>query len=140
MEEDTAAIIEAVIDSYKNQVTEAQAMATDSDQKRTVNGIDPDETDLIEQVFSISLLTKFQLSDYHPKVLGTIFGEVVHFHLLEADNDYFELLGLESRSQQPIRPDHQEFQALNTKWISETGIHFGWDVEAGEIILAARIT
>jgi hypothetical protein len=48
-------------------------------------------------------------------------------------------LELEDKYLEPIQPDNKEFQALNTNWISETGIHFGWDADDEDIIFAARI-
>lgn len=91
------------------------------------------------------------LNEYYPsfcfgfltedsKVLGAIFGEAVHFHLLTRRDDYTKsLLELEDKYLHPIQPHDEEFQALNTNWISERGIHFGWDADDENIIFAARI-
>jgi hypothetical protein len=74
------------------------------------------------------------------KVLGAIFGETVHFHLLKACDAYMKVLSkLEDKYLEPVRPDCKEFQELDTNWISETGIHFGWDTENEDIVFAARI-
>jgi len=66
------------------------------------------------------------LNEYYPsscfrfltedsKVLGAIFGEAVHFHLLTCHDDYTKsLLELEDKYLQPIQLHNEEFQALNT--------------------------
>ena len=74
-------------------------------------------------------------------MLSAIFGEAVHFHLLQRRDDYIAVVtALEDKYLEPIRPDCKEFQEIDTNWISEVGIHFGWDTVDEEIVFAARIT
>jgi len=95
-------------------------------------------TDLFIRNINLTFCFGFLTED--SKVLSAIFGEAVHFHLLTRRDDYAKsLLELEDKYLEPIQPHDDEFQALDTNWISERGIHFGWDADDENIIFAARI-